>query len=72
MSKGKKIKMKWKNGTCEVEKYTDGNKKKKRVFFCTDCKANMCKPCSSNVVKRFMAMINRDIERMGKQLNKKI
>ena len=65
MSKGKKIKMKWKTGVCEVEKYTTGNTKKKKVFFCTDCKANICKECSSKIVLRFMAMINRD-------LNKKI
>ena len=64
MSNGKKIKMKWKQGICEVEKYTDGGKTKKRVFFCTDCKSWMCKKCSSDVVKRIFAMFN-------KQLNKK-
>ena len=64
MSNGKKIKMKWKNkGVCEVEKYTDGNTKKKRVFFCTDCSAWMCKPCSAKVLKRIMAMINRDLDK---------
>ena len=62
MSKGKKIKMKWRHGVCEVERYTDGNKKKKRVFFCSDCFAWMCKKCSGNVVKRVMAMISRDLQ----------
>lgn len=63
MSNGKKINMKWRVGTCEVEKYTDGNKKKKKTFFCTDCRAWMCKPCSANVLKRIVAMISRDISR---------
>lgn len=63
MPNGKKIKMRWKTGICEVEKFTDGNKKKKRVFFCTDCKAWMCKPCSGKIVKRVMAMINRDLNK---------
>jgi len=63
MSKGKKIKMKWKNGTCEVEKFTDGNKKKKKVFWCTDCNAWMCKKCSGDIVKRIFAMFNRDLNK---------
>lgn len=62
MANGKKIK--WKTGICEVEKYTDGNTKKKRVFFCTDCSAWMCKPCSANVLKRIIAMINRDLDNL--------
>lgn len=64
MYKGNKIKMKWRIGVCEVEKYTDGNEKKKRTFFCTDCKAWMCKSCSGDVLKRIIAMINRDIDRV--------
>lgn len=69
---GKKNKLKWRNGICGVEQYTDGNKSIKKTFYCNQCKIWMCKPCSSNVVKRFMAMINRDIERVGKKLNKKL
>lgn len=61
MMNGKKNKLKWKVGICSVEQYTDGNTKKKRVFYCTDCKAYMCKPCSGKVLKRIMAMINRDL-----------
>ena len=63
MPNGKKIKMKWKNGVCEVEKYTDGGTTKKRVFFCTDCQSWMCKKCSGNVVKRIMAMCNKNLNK---------
>lgn len=69
---GKKNKLKWKIDVCEVEKYTNGNVKKKRVFWCTECKANMCKACSKKIAIRAMAMINKRIERMGRQLNKKV
>ena len=62
----KKNKIKWKTGVCEVERYTDGNTKKKKVFFCTDCRANMCGACSKDIAKRVMAMINRKIERTFK------
>lgn len=63
MSNGKKIKMKWRNGICGVEKFTDGNTKKKRTFYCTDCKIWMCKKCSKDVVKRIMALRNRDLNK---------
>lgn len=63
MKGGKKIKMKWKKGVCEVEKYSDGNKKKKNVFWCTDCNAWMCKKCSKDIVKRVMAMFNREFKK---------
>mgnify|MGYP007080408630 CR=1 FL=1 len=72
MMSGKKSQLKWKNGVCEVESHVDGNKKKKRVFFCTDCRAWLCRDCSGKFGKRAMAMVLRDIHGMGKKLNKKV
>lgn len=61
----KNPKVKWKTGVCAVEKYTDGNTKKKKVFFCNQCREWMCRKCSKDVVKRVMALFN-------KSLNKKV
>lgn len=66
MSKGKKIKTKWKIGVCEIEKYTSGSIKSKKVFFCQDCKSWMCVPCSKKFALRIMAMINKDLSKKVK------
>lgn len=58
-----KNKLKWKQGICGVERYTDGNKSVKKVFYCNQCKIWMCVKCSHDIVKRVMALINRDLSK---------
>ena len=67
MAKGKKIKTKWKAGVCEVHWYALGDNNKRKIFFCGDCKAWLCKSCDKDVVLRMMAMVNRKIERTFKK-----
>lgn len=63
MAKGKKIKTKWKTGICEVHHYALDDNKKRKIFYCSDCDAWMCKSCDKDIVLRMMALINRRIER---------
>ena len=66
MNKGKKIKKQSKIGVCAVHFYGLDDNKKRKITYCKDCGVWMCQSCTSDIVLRTMALINKAISKKKK------
>lgn len=64
----KKNKISWKTGICDSHKYALSDTRRRKVFYCSICDANLCKECANNPVRRSKAMMIREIEGLRKEL----